>query len=150
MTRRYRIRRAVRTDLDAVLALEQRAFTTDHLSRRQYRRHLSSTSAVVLAAVDTTGVVGKAVLFFRSNSAISRLYSIAVDEAARGRGVGQALLHTAERTARERGCDVMRLEVRQENISAIRLYERLGYRPFGVFARFYEDGAHALRYQKDL
>ena len=74
----YRIRRATPADLDALLALERRAFTTDHLSRRQYRRHIGSDSARVLTAVDAGGLLGKAVVFFRSNSDIARLYSIAV------------------------------------------------------------------------
>ena len=146
----YRIRRATPADLDALLALERRAFTTDHLSRRQYRRHIGSDSARVLTAVDAGGLLGKAVVFFRSNSDIARLYSIAVAAAARGRGLGEALVRAAERTARTHGCRRLRLEVRQDNASAIRLYERLGYRRFGALAGFYEDGADAWRYEKHL
>jgi [ribosomal protein S18]-alanine N-acetyltransferase len=40
--------------------------------------------------------------------------------------------------------------VRQDNAAAIRLYERRGYRRIGAYAAFYEDGADAWRYQKDL
>jgi len=146
----YRIRRAAPADLDALLALERRAFTTDHLSRRQYRHHIGSESARVLAAVDASGLLGKAVVFFRSNSDIARLYSIAVADAARGRGIGEALIGAVERTARARGSRRLRLEVRQDNAAAVRLYERLGYRRFGAYAGFYEDGADAWRYEKDL
>jgi ribosomal protein S18 acetylase RimI-like enzyme len=145
-----RIRPARPADLDALVALERHAFTTDHLSRRQYRRHLGSASAAVLAAVAARRLLGKAVVFFRRGSAIARLYSIAVRADARGRGVGEALLTAAERCARARGCRTMRLEVRQDNAGAIRLYERLGYRRFGAIAGFYEDGADAWRYEKRL
>jgi ribosomal protein S18 acetylase RimI-like enzyme len=146
----YRIRPAAPGDLDALVALERRAFTTDHLSRRQYRHHITSASARVLAAVDATGLLGKAVVFFRKNSSTARLYSIAVAHEARGRGVGEALLGAVERAARARGCKLLRLEVRQDNGAAIRLYERLGYRRFGAYAGFYEDGADASRYEKPL
>lgn len=146
----YRIRRATLADLDALVALERRAFTTDHLSRRQYRHHITSGRASVLAAVDANALLGKAVVFFRRNSAIARLYSIAVAHEARGRGVGEALLGAAERTAQTRGCRWLRLEVRQDNAGAIRLYERMGYRRFGAHAGFYEDGADAWRYEKQL
>jgi len=146
----YRIRRATLADLDALLALERRAFTTDHLSRRQYRRHIDSESARVLTAVDASGLLGKAVVFFRHNSDIARLYSIAVADAARGRGIGEALVRAIERVARAHGCRRLRLEVRQDNAGAIRLYERLGYRRFGAHAGFYEDGADAWRYEKAL
>lgn len=150
MTTAFRIRRATRTDLPALLALERSAFTTDHLSRRQYRRHLPSATAVVLAAVDGSVLLGKAIVFFRSQGDIARLYSIAVAHAARGRGLGQALLAAAEDAARERACTRMRLEVRQDNAGAIRLYERLGYHRFAARAGYYEDGADAWRYEKEL
>jgi ribosomal protein S18 acetylase RimI-like enzyme len=146
----YCIRRATPADLDALLALERQAFTTDHLSRRQYRHHIVSESARVLVAVDGSGLLGKAVLFLRGNTDIARLYSIAVAHVARGRGVGEALVRAVERTARALGRRRLRLEVRQDNAGAIRLYERLGYRRFGAHAGFYEDGADAWRYEKSL
>jgi len=146
----YRIRRATPADLPALVALERRAFNTDHLSRRQYRHHITNTSAAVLAAVDAGGLLGKAVVFFRQNTVVARLYSIAVAPEARGRGVGEALVGAVERTARAHGCKRLRLEVRQDNAGAIRLYERLGYRRFGAYAGFYEDGADAWRYEKEL
>lgn len=146
----YRIRPAVPADLPALIALERHAFTTDHLSLRQYRHHLANPSALVLAAVDAGGLLGKAVVFFRKRSDIARLYSIAVDHSARGRGIGEALLRAVERGARTRGCARLRLEVRQDNPGAIRLYEKLGYRRFGAIVGFYEDGADAWRYEKIL
>lgn len=104
----------------------------------------------MLAAVDAQGLLGKAVVFFRRNSDVARLYSIAVDGRARGRGLGKALLQAVERAAQRRGCTRLRLEVRQDNAGAIRLYERLGYRRFAARVRFYEDGADAWRYEKTL
>jgi ribosomal protein S18 acetylase RimI-like enzyme len=145
-----RIRPATPADLDALVALERASFTADHLSRRQYGKHLRSASAAVLAAVDATGLLGKAVVFFRRNSDIARLYSIAVADAARGRGLGEALLSAAEGAARRHDARRMRLEVRHDNAAAIRLYERMGYRRFGAYAGFYEDGADAWRYEKGL
>jgi ribosomal-protein-alanine N-acetyltransferase len=146
----FHIRPATEADLDALVALERRAFTTDHLSLRQYRHHLHSSTAIVLAAVDGSGLLGKAVVFLRAHSDIARLYSIAVADEARGRGLGEALLEAAEDAARARNCQRMRLEVRQDNSAAIRLYERHGYRRFGARQSYYEDGADAWRYEKRL
>jgi ribosomal-protein-alanine N-acetyltransferase len=146
----FHIRPATLTDLDALVALERRAFTTDHLSPRQYRHHLQSSTAAVLAAVDGSGLLGKAVVFFRAHSDVARLYSIAVSNEARGRGLGEALLAAAENAAREHACMRMRLEVRQDNSRAIRLYERHGYRRFAARPGYYEDGADAWRYEKAL
>ena len=50
------------------------------------------------------------------------------DPSSRGRGVGTALLRKAEERARSMGKRTMSLGVIGENVVAIRLYERLGYR----------------------
>jgi ribosomal protein S18 acetylase RimI-like enzyme len=150
MSAPFSIRSAVDGDLDALLALEHAAFATDHLSRRQYRRHLHSATASVFAAVDADGLLGKAVVFHRTGSDIARLYSIAVAASARGRGVAKALLAAIIAAARGRGNDRLRLEVRKDNAAAIALYERLGFRRFGEKHGFYEDGADAWRYEMKL
>lgn len=146
----YTIRRAAAADLDALVALEQASFTTDHLSRRQYAKHLRSERARVFAAMDASGLLGKAVVFFRQGSDIARLYSIAVADRARGRGIAKALLEKVEGAARAHGSRRMRLEVSQNNPSAIALYERFGYRRFAERREYYENGEHAWRYEKTL
>ena len=95
-------------------------------------------------------LVGAAVLFFRRGTRVARLYSIAVAADRRGSGLGMALLAVAEQAARRRGSTCMRLEVRTDNLAARHLYERFGYRDFGVRRRYYEDGCDARRYQKAL
>ena len=149
-TAAFRIRRAAPADLDALVELEQASFDKDRLSRRQYRHHLRSATASVLAAVDDSRLLGSAVIFFRRRSSAARLYSIAVAAGMRGRGIAAALLEAAEQAARTRGSNCLRLEVRQDNPDAIRLYERRGYRRFATCRGFYEDGADAWRYQKGL
>jgi len=150
MTASCRIRPATPADLEALLALEQRAFNTDHLSRRQYRKHLQSPTAAVLVAASARDVLGKALVFFNARSDIARLYSIAVSDAARGQGLGAVLLEAAEQVARRRGSRRLRLEVSQRNPAAIRLYERHGYRRIGERRGYYENGEDAWRYEKLL
>lgn len=147
---RILLRRGRAEDLDALVALERRAFTGDHLSRRQYAHHLRSTSATVIVAMAGTVLCGKALLFFRHGLDIARLYSIAVAHEARGQGLGEKLLLGCENAAAARGCTRLRLEVRQDNPAAQRLYERLGYRRFDAHTGYYEDGADAWRYEKTL
>jgi ribosomal protein S18 acetylase RimI-like enzyme len=62
------------------------------------------------------------------------LISMWVDPAARGRGVGDALMAAVERYARARGAAVLRLAVRPANTSAIALYERSGLTEAGEAA----------------
>jgi len=88
-----RVRSAELSDLDDLVALEEQSFTSDRLSRAQFRRHLDSESAKVLVA--STGphrFLGTAVMFFRKRSGVARLYSIATHpcRARPGRGLGAA------------------------------------------------------------
>ncbi len=137
-------------DIDALLVIEERAFETDRISRRSFRRFLASPTAALIVAEVGGAIAGYALLLFRRSTALSRLYSIAVDEAFRGRGLGQVLLDAAEAESYERGAIVMRLEVREDNASAIRLYTERGYRQFGTHPDYYEDHATALRFEKLL
>jgi ribosomal protein S18 acetylase RimI-like enzyme len=86
------IRRALPADVDALVALEHRSFDTDRLSRRSFRRFLGSDTAACLVAADQEALVGYALLLFRRDTALARLYSIAVDPARRGAGIGAALI----------------------------------------------------------
>ena len=148
-TAAVRVRRAELSDLDDLVALEESSFATDRLSRGQYRRHLDSESAQVLvASANHRRFLGTAVVFFRQGTHVARLYSIASRAEARGKGVGSALLEAVEKLAEKRRCTSVRLEVRTDNDDAMRLYERLGYRRIGRYARYYGDGADAWRYEK--
>jgi len=72
---------------------------------------------------------------FSSDTALPPLtayiHSVVVDERARGRGVGQALLAELERIAAERGMRAVQLRVIVGNTPAQRLYLRQGYRTVG-------------------
>ena len=145
-----RVRRAEPGDVDALIKLEHRVFPTDRLSRRSLRRLLDSPSAAVLVAVENAQLAGIAIVLFRARSAVARLYSIAVAPHVGGRGVAAMLLDAAEEAALARGCRIMRLEVHRANHAAISRYRKSGYREFGRYRAYYENGADALRFEKRL
>jgi ribosomal protein S18 acetylase RimI-like enzyme len=144
------IRRATRADLGDLVALEQATFDSDRISRAQWRRHIGGGSVTVLVSGAPANIHGAAVVFYRRGSRGARLYSLAVRADARGGGLGSALLAAAETDARTRGCASLRLEVRTDNPAAIALYARRGYVRITRLPRFYEDGADAWRYVKNL
>ena len=146
------IRNAEDADLDGLGALEARSFASDRLARRSLGRLLCRPSASLRVAAAKAGgtVHGYSLVLFRKGSSVARLYSIAVDDERRGEGLGRRLLADAEGVAARRRQRVLRLEVREDNLPAIRLYERRGYRLIGRYARYYADKADALRYEKPL
>lgn len=138
-------------DINALVLLEQQCFSTDLLTSRQWRYMLTKANASVLVcrAADQK-VVGYVLILYNNNTAVARLYSIAVTMAARRLGIGKQLLKAAERTARERGRAYLRLEIRLDNIASLRLFESLGYKHFGHYDAYYEDRMDAARYEKLL
>jgi ribosomal protein S18 acetylase RimI-like enzyme len=95
-------------------------------------------------------MIGSMVVLFRVGTRVARIYSLAVRVNARGRGIGRRMLARAENEARRRGCTRLRLEARLDNTPAIRLYENMGFVDVKVTPGYYEDGAHAMIYQKEL
>jgi ribosomal-protein-alanine N-acetyltransferase len=150
------IRRGKAADLDALWELENRVFATDRMSRRSLRRLLASPSAVAVVARSADrvrrdgAVAGVAVVLFRANSRVARLYSLAVAPNYTGRGIAMELLAAAEKIARSRKCRCLRLEVHEKNDSAIKVYRKAGYQEFGKYLHYYQDRGHALRFEKQL
>jgi ribosomal protein S18 acetylase RimI-like enzyme len=144
------IRDAEDVDLDGLEALEARSFASDRIARRSFRRLIDGNTAALRVVVQRHEIHGYHVVLFRKGSSRARLYSIAVDRSQRGSGIGSRLLADAEAVARARRKTALRLEVREDNASAIGLYERSGFRPIGRYDGYYADGANALRYEKPL
>ncbi|MCB1797435.1 MAG: GNAT family N-acetyltransferase/peptidase C39 family protein [Gammaproteobacteria bacterium] len=144
------IRSAHPSDLDALVALENRCFEGDRISRRQFRHLLHKAHAALFVAEQNDELIGSLVLLFSRGTSTARLYSIAVAEAARGKGVARALVERAETEAWREERALMRLEIRKDNLSSIGMFEALGYRRFGSLSGYYADQMDAWRYEKAL
>jgi putative acetyltransferase len=92
-----------------------------------------------------------AVALFDGYAEVKRMYT---SEAARGRGVGKALLARIEVEARGAGKPALRLETGVHQRAAIALYERYGFRHCGVFGHYAGLPPHmiaaSLFYEKPL
>jgi ribosomal protein S18 acetylase RimI-like enzyme len=137
-------------DLDALAALEEASFICDGVPRRAMAGFLRSPAAMVLLDDAGAGLRGHLVLRFHARHRIARIYSIAVDEASKGQGVGRALVNAAEQAARARGRERMRLEISVDNVASQALFRACGYAVFGRYEDYYEDGGDALRLEKTL
>jgi ribosomal protein S18 acetylase RimI-like enzyme len=91
---------------------------------------VSSPATTVLAARDDAGIVGLLTLaMFRAPSGLRAwIEDVVVDEAVRGRGIGEALTREAVRLAGERGARTVDLTSRPGREAANRMYEKVGFR----------------------
>ena len=144
------IRPATTEDLDALVALENASFEGDRISRRQFNYLLKKGNASILVAELQGRLAGDLVLLYSRATSVARLYSIAVDESARGKGIARRLMQAAESEAWQHQRAYLRLEVRKDNHAAIRLYESLDYRRLGEHPDYYDDHMDAWRFEKSL
>jgi [ribosomal protein S18]-alanine N-acetyltransferase len=144
------VRRSRATDLDELSDLENQVFSVNRMSRRSLRWLIASPSAEVLVAKARADFAGAAVVLFRANSKIARLYSLAVVPRLTGRGIGSELIAAVEKAARSRKCWFVRLEVHEKNHAAIVCYRKAGYQQFDRYHEYYEDKGHALRFEKRI
>ncbi|MBI3549790.1 MAG: ribosomal protein S18-alanine N-acetyltransferase [Elusimicrobia bacterium] len=137
-----RARKALESDLDAVLAIEAAWPTTPKWSRDNFMREIKSERAYFCVCEDAGGVSGYGGIWLLPPEA--QVTTLAIRPDVAGRGFGASLLEHLESHARERGCAMMTLEVSAANERALRLYRRRGYAIVGRRAKYYNDGSDAL------
>lgn len=144
------IRPAREDDIPALMQLEMANFASDRLSKRRMRHWVQADNRIFLVLTMSGVVSGYCLILLHKGTRLARLYSIAVDGSARGKGLGRLLLTEGEEKAADQGRLFMRLEVARNNLGAIRLYESMGYVIFGEKQDYYQDHQDALRMQKRI
>lgn len=137
-------------DLDRLVHLENELFISDRIPRRQFRYLLTKANSIVAKIGQKEKLVGYLVLLKRSNSRRLRIYSIGISREARNRGYGQELVRFAERIAQQNGLQRLTLEVCEHNNTALQLYQKAGFSPYGIKPHYYEDGCNALLLEKEI
>lgn len=134
-----------RSDLDAVLAIEERAFPQPW-SRAFFEKELAAPQAHCIVAVRDDGepaaLLGYAVSWRVLDEV--HLLNVAVHPGHRGAAIGRRLLEHVLADGRATGGRVVYLEVRAGNVPARRLYRRLGFRDLGVRRGYYGPGQDAI------
>ena len=136
-----RVRRLVYGDLPAVLAIERRSFQTPW-SLAMFVLELSKPGGICLAIHDERDELAGYLVCSRYAD-VWHLMNIAVAPEHRRKGIATELMESLFEQA---GPDArFTLEVRTSNRSAIKMYERFGFRPAGHRRRYYHDnGEDAL------
>ena len=143
-----RIRLARDCDLPALSDLERASFSAPW-TPETWREELASSWAQVLIWEDDLAEV-LAYAAFRSVAGEAELLRIATTPRRRKEGLARQLLTQGLAELRRKGAVICHLEVRPDNLPAIRLYERLGFRLSGRRPAYYPDGVDALLYSAEL
>ena len=131
-------------------ALHERSFTPEQswdCAAMEALLDMPGCFACLHEAVDPSHAAGpmpRGMAMLRVTADEAEVLTIAVLPAARGRGVGAALLEEAVAESARRGAARMFLEVAEGNAAARALYDRQGFAPVGRRRDYYPDGSHAL------
>ena len=132
-------------DLNPLLQIERACFTDDRWPLLDLMAVLTFSKVVRLKAHADGRMVGFVAGDQRDAQGISWIATIAVLPQFQKQGIGRALLLACEsKLAAPR----VRLCLRAENVSALRLYEQQGYQRVDVWRGYYKDRADALVMEK--
>ncbi|MCL2172479.1 MAG: GNAT family N-acetyltransferase [Nitrososphaerota archaeon] len=144
-------------DLAAIVELERQCFMSEAFSRQQISYLLNDSNSISLVAKikdngDKEKIVGFAILQLEKDHTetemlVGHIVTLNVTVAFRRMGVAQKLLFTCEEKLRLQGVFECRLEVRQTNYAALKLYRQMGYEETGLLKKYYGK-EHGLYFKK--
>jgi len=120
-------------DIELVMAIETAAYPYPWTAGN-FRDCLKSGYYACILEADET-MIGYAVM--SSGAGEAHVLNICIRPESQGTGLGRALLHSLEGEGRQRNADMMLLEVRTSNKTAISLYDSMGFNELGCRKNYY-------------
>lgn len=137
--------------LDRLYEIEMECFESEAFTRQQIAYLLTDYNSVSLIAEVDCEIVGFIIgkMHIDGKSTIGHILTIDVSPKHRRRGIGLRLLEDIEKVFRCKGVKVCCLEVREDNVAALSLYQKFGYKKVGRLKNYYGN-AHGVYLKKVL
>ena len=142
-------------EVNQITQIEFESFT-DPYPKDLFQYLAKMSPELFLVAVDEDieekGILGYAVADIKRHVPyrIGHILSIAVCKQYRRRGIGNQLVSELIHLFKSKGCNSIVLEVRESNLKAKALYQKLGFFEVKRSRRYYEDGEDAIVMTLDL
>ena len=131
-------RRAIPKDATGIAELEDMIFS-DAWSYRDVQDLICTDGGMCFSATEGDEVI--AYVIGRLIAPEGEIYRVAVRADKRGRGIGYRLLDYAVKTSKGQGLERLFLEVRSQNVPAIKLYTSYGFKQIGLRKGYYKNPA---------
>lgn len=128
-------------DVDAVAQLERMCFS-DPWPRDNFINELNNIAAHYLLMWHDGEIISYGGMWIIFDEA--HVTNVAVHPVMRRRGYGEVMMRALMRLALRQGAARMTLEVREGNIAAKRMYEKLDFFCKGLRKSYYADGENAI------
>jgi len=137
--------------LDRLCEIEEQCFEQEAFTRQQLAYLISDYNTIGLAAMLDDEIAGFAIarVSIERNITFGHILTIDVAPAYRRKGIAQTILREIESLLRERDIKECHLEVRENNVAALNLYNKLGYTKIGRLEKYY-GCTHGLYLKKIL
>lgn len=137
--------------LDRLYEIEMECFKSEAFTKQQIAQLLTDYNSISLIAKEDGKIVGfiTGMIFVDDNLLSGHILTIDVSPSHRRKGVGILLLMEIEKIFKERNVTVCRLEAREDNVAALNLYQKLGYKKVGKLEHYY-GSAHGILFEKTL
>jgi len=142
---------ATRTDARSIASMSARlveAGLPRSWTARRVEKHILGSNSIVLTSRVGGVLAGFAIMHFGDQAA--HLNLLAVETAYRRKGIGRGLINWLEESAVIAGTFMVSLEVRADNVGALRFYDELGYQETGLMPDYYSGMCDAALLARDL
>lgn len=123
------IRQMEEMDVYEVSLLEKEVFSQPW-NVNDFKESIMSKNNLYLIVETNNKIIGYC--GYRGIAGEGYIYNVAVKEDYRGKSIAYKLMTHLINEGRKRGIKEFTLEVRQSNIGAIKLYEKLGFKTIGI------------------
>ena len=137
--------------LDKLYEIETECFKEEAFTKEQIAHLLTDCNSVSFVAKAKGEMVGFIIgrVYTERKPAVGRILTIDVSPEHRRKGIGLKLLQEVERVFRTQRVEVCYLEAREDNVAALNLYQKHGYKKVRKLKNYYEN-AHGVRLTKPL
>ncbi len=137
--------------LEKLYQIEKQCFNQEAFSKQQISYLLSDYNAISYAAYVNGELAGFIIgrIDVERNQIAGHILTIDVVPKHRRKGIAQKLIAEIENTAKQHGATECRLEVREDNTSALNLYHKIGYEKIAKLENYYQT-AHGFYLKKSL
>lgn len=135
-------------DISSIVEVEEKCFESGDRYPKAVFEYYARIGAIFKVASCENRVVGYVIASV--DGGVCHVVSIAVLPEYRGLGIGRLLAVSALEDCKRRGASGVYLEVAVDNVPAINLYKKLGFRVVGVIRGYYSSGKDAYVMYREL
>lgn len=135
--------------LNKLFEIEQECFDQEAFTKQQISYLLTDYNTIALVAKINNDIAGFIIaqVEVEENTEFGHIITINITPNFRRKGIAKKLLRETENRLRQKGINECRLEVREDNNAAIKLYQTSSYQTIGKIEKYYNK-KHGLYLKK--